>query len=211
MSTTMFRDRSPGSPFSGSDANDMNQILARNWWLIALRGVTGVIFGLCALILPFATLLALVLLFSAYMIVDGIFSIAAAIRAARRHDRWGSWALQGVASLAAGVIAFFLPGATVFAFVVLVAAWSIVMGCLLLAASFRIDGNHGRWWLVLNGAASIVFGVLAILAPLAGAVVLTWWVGAFALVFGVLLIILSLRLRSRSKATPSIATGRRAL
>ena len=67
MSTTMFRDRSPGSPFSGSDANDMNQILARNWWLIALRGFTGVIFGLCALILPFATLLALVLLFSAYM------------------------------------------------------------------------------------------------------------------------------------------------
>jgi uncharacterized membrane protein HdeD (DUF308 family) len=189
----------------------MNQILARNWWLIALRGVTGLIFGLCALILPFATLLALVLLFSAYMIVDGIFSIAAAIRAARRHDRWGSWALQGVASLAAGVIAFFLPGATVFAFVVLVAAWSIVMGCLLLAASFRIDGNHGRWWLVLNGAASIVFGVLAILAPLAGAVVLTWWVGAFALVFGVLLIILSLRLRSRSKATPSIATGRPAI
>ena len=68
MSTTMFRDRSPGSHFSGSDANDMNQILARNWWLIALRGFTGVIFGLCALILPFATLLALVLLFSAYML-----------------------------------------------------------------------------------------------------------------------------------------------
>jgi uncharacterized membrane protein HdeD (DUF308 family) len=189
----------------------MNQILARNWWLIALRGFTGVIFGLCALILPFATLLALVLLFSAYMIVDGIFSIAAAIRAARRHDRWGSLALQGVASLAAGVIAFFLPGATVLAFVVLVAAWSIVMGCLLLAASFRIDGNHGRWWLVLNAAASIVFGVLAIVAPLAGAVVLTWWVGAFALVFGVLLLILSLRLRSRSKAAPSSATARPAM
>ena len=74
MSTTMFRDRSsPGSPFSGSDANDMNQILARNWWLIALRGFTGVIFGLSALILPFATLRAVVLLFSACMIVDGIF------------------------------------------------------------------------------------------------------------------------------------------
>jgi uncharacterized membrane protein HdeD (DUF308 family) len=177
----------------------MNVNLERNWWLVALRGLAGVLFGLVALILPFATILALVLLFSAYMIVDGVFSIVAAIRAARRRDRWGLLTLQGVASLAAGVLVFLWPGITVFAFVLLIAAWSIVSGSLLLPAAFRIDSGHGRWWLALGGIASLAFGVLAILAPLAGAVVLTWWLGAYALVFGVLLLIVAFRLRSRGK------------
>jgi uncharacterized membrane protein HdeD (DUF308 family) len=137
-----------------------------------------------------------------------MFSIAAAVGTARRRDRWGMLALQGVASLAAGVVAFFWPEITVLAFVLLIAAWSIVTGCLLLAASVRIDGRHGRWWLALNGIASIVFGVLAIVAPLAGAVVLTWWIGAFALVFGVLLIILAFRLRSRGNDRPAVAAAR---
>src|ERR1700704_5476638 len=165
MSTTMAGDQAPGSTSRTADANDLNAILARNWWLVALRGLLGAIFGLIALILPFATILALVLLFSAYMIVDGVFSIAAAVRVARHGDRWGLLALQGAASFAAGVLAFFWPGITVIAFVLLIAAWSIVTGCLLLLASFHIDRSHGRWWLALNGVASIAFGVLAILAP----------------------------------------------
>jgi uncharacterized membrane protein HdeD (DUF308 family) len=206
MSTTVARDQAAGSASRFADANDMNAILVRNWWLIALRGLIGVIFGLVALILPFATILALVLLFSAYMIVDGVFSIAAAVRVARHGDRWGLLALQGAASFAAGVLAFFWPGITVIAFVLLIAAWSIVTGCLLFLASFHIDSSHGRWWLALNGVASIAFGVLAIVAPLAGAVVLTWWIGAFALVFGILLIIVAFRLRSRGKDAPPIVT-----
>lgn len=196
MSSTTAGSPSPGATSRAAAAHDMNAILARNWWLIALRGLIGVIFGLAALILPFATILALVLLFSAYMIVDGAFSIAAAVRASQQHDRWGLLALQGVASLAAGVLAFVWPGITAVAFVMLIAAWSIVMGSLLFAAAFRIDGSHGRWWFALNGIASLVFGILAIIAPLAGIVVLTWWIGAFALVFGILLVIVAFRLRS---------------
>jgi uncharacterized membrane protein HdeD (DUF308 family) len=83
-----------------------------------------------------------------------------------------------------------------------------VTGCLLLVVSFRIDSSHGRWWLALNGVASIAFGVLAILAPLAGAVVLTWWIGVFALLFGVLLIVVAFRLRSRARNRPVIAAVR---
>jgi uncharacterized membrane protein HdeD (DUF308 family) len=186
----------------------LNAILVRNWWLIALRGLVGVIFGLVALILPFATILALVLLFSAYMIVDGVFSVAAAIRVARQGDRWGMLALQALASLAAGVLAFLWPEITALAFVLLIAAWSTVTGCLLFVVSFRIDSRHGRWWLALNAVASIAFGILATLAPLAGAVVLTWWIGAFALVFGVLLIIVAFRLRSRGRDMPAVAAVR---
>lgn len=180
--------------------------LARNWWLIALRGVLGMVFGLLALILPFATILALVLLFSAYMLVDGVFAIYAAVRAARQRENWGFLAFQGAASIVTAVLAFLWPGLTVFAFVLLIAAWSIVTGCLMLAAAVRTD--DGRWWLILGGAAATAFGILMILAPLAGAVVLTWWLGAFAVVFGGALIVLAFRLRSRFNSRPGVAAAR---
>jgi uncharacterized membrane protein HdeD (DUF308 family) len=176
----------------------MSAVLANNWWAVALRGVLAIIFGLIALILPGATMLSLVLLFSAYMLVDGIFAIVSAVRAGRQHERWGLLVLGGVADIVAGVIAFLWPGITVLAFVLLIAAWAIVSGTLMTVAAFRLTIDHGRWWLVLGGIASVVFGVLLVVAPLAGAVVLTWWIGAYALVFGVALLILAFKLRSRS-------------
>ena len=194
MSTTTEDPGARGSAAFNAVPNTLGAALARNWWLIALRGVLGVVFGLIALILPFATILALVLLFSAYMLVDGVFAIYAAVRAARQRENWGFMAFQGAASIVTAVLAFLWPGLTVFGFVLLIAAWSIVTGCLMLAAAVRTE--EGRWWLILGGAAATAFGILMILAPLAGAVVLTWWLGSFALVFGVALIILAFKLRS---------------
>src|SRR5581483_3373383 len=183
--------------------NTMGRSLVRNWWLIALRGLIGVLFGLVALLFPGATILSLVLLFSAYMLVDGLFSLYAAGRAMVRHERWGMLLLQSLASLATGVIAFLWPGITIIAFVVLIAAWAIVSGCLMLAAASHLAQDHGRWWLALGGVASLIYGILMIVAPLIGAVVLTWWLGAYALVFGVALIVLSFRLRARKGDHPS--------
>jgi uncharacterized membrane protein HdeD (DUF308 family) len=175
--------------------------------LVALRGVLAVIFGIIALLMPVATVLALVLLFSAYMLVDGGFAIVSAIRAARRHENWGLLLLQGLASLATGALAFLWPGITVFVFVIILAAWSIVSGMVQLAAASRVDAGRGRWWFVLGGLASVMFGFLMILAPLLGALVLTWWLGAFALVSGIFLIIAGFRLRSRGRSQPA-ATAR---
>jgi uncharacterized membrane protein HdeD (DUF308 family) len=206
MTTTTEKGRFRRSAVSAVLLDKLGAALARNWWLIALRGVLGVIFGVIALLMPITTILALVLLFSAYMIVDGVFAIYAAIRAAQQGESWSILVLQGIASIAAGAIAFFWPGITVLAFVLLIAAWSIVSGCLMLAAAFRTDS--GRWWLVLGGAAALLFGILMILAPLSGAVVLTWWLGAFALVFGVALIILAFQLRSRYIERSTVATPR---
>jgi uncharacterized membrane protein HdeD (DUF308 family) len=205
MSTTTGNAETRG-PAAFNAAPNLGAALARNWWLIALRGVLGVMFGLLALILPFATILALVLLFSAYMLVDGVFAIYAAVRAARQRENWGFLAFQGAASIVTAVLAFLWPGLTVFAFVLLIAAWSIVTGCLMLAAAVRTD--DGRWWLMLGGAAATAFGILMILAPWAGAVVLTWWLGAFALVFGVALIILAFKLRSRFNDRPGATAAR---
>jgi uncharacterized membrane protein HdeD (DUF308 family) len=206
MSTTTGNPRARGSAAINAVPNTLGAALARNWWLIALRGALGVVFGLLALLLPFATILALVLLFSAYMLVDGVFAIYAAVRAARQRENWGFLAFQGAVSIVTAVLAFLWPGLTVFAFVLLIAAWSIVTGCLMLAAAVRTD--DGRWWLILGGAAATAFGILMILAPLAGAVVLTWWLGAFALVFGVALIILAFKLRSRFNDRPGATAAR---
>ena len=203
MITTTAGGRAHASMPPIVDLNELNTVLVRNWWLIALRGVLGIVFGIIALLAPVETILALVILFSAYMVIDSLFSFVAAIRAARRRERWGLLTLQGLASLAAGVIALIWPTITVAAFVLLIGAWSVVMGSLLLGAAFRVDSNHGRWWLAFGGIVSMLYGVLMISAPLVGAIVLTWWLGAFAVVLGVALLIVAFRLRSRRADHPT--------
>jgi len=183
---------------SGIGSGPAAETLVQNWWLFTLRGVLGIIFGILALIFPGPTILSLVLLFSAYMLVDGIFGIISAVRAIRRkEDRWGLLIFEGLLSVATGILAFLWPGLTVVAFVWLIAAWAIISGGLMTAAGFRLNIEHGQWWLVLGGLLSLAYGVLLIITPLIGAVVLTWWLGAYALVFGVALVIFSLKLRSR--------------
>jgi uncharacterized membrane protein HdeD (DUF308 family) len=204
MSTAM--SNAPAGSASQSDA--MSAALAQNWWAIAIRGVLAIIVGVIAFAAPVATMLSLVLLFSAYMLLDGIFAIVAAIRAARQHERWGLLVLEGIIDIATAAIAVLWPGLTILAYVLLVAAWAVITGVLALVAAFRLNLHHGRWWLVLGGIASLVYGVLLVIAPLIGALVLTWWFGAYALVFGIFLLILAFRLRAHRDehaADPRIA------
>jgi uncharacterized membrane protein HdeD (DUF308 family) len=197
MATTSTADTIHISDPSEIQSAQMSAALAKNWWAIALRGLLAIIFGLIALFVPAATMLSLVLLFSAYMLLDGVFAIVAAVRAARKHERWGLLVFQGVIDIVAGVVAFLWPGITVIAFVLLVAAWALVSGGLMLGAAFRLKIDHGRWWLALGGIASLIYGALLIVAPLIGALVMTWWLGAYAVVFGVALLVLAFKLRSR--------------
>jgi uncharacterized membrane protein HdeD (DUF308 family) len=119
------------------------------------------------------------------------------VRAARQHERWALLVLEGIVSIAVAAIAVLWPGITILAYVLLIAAWAIVTGILMLGAAFRLDLDHGRWWLVLGGIASLIYGALLIIAPLIGALVLTWWFGAYSLVFGVFMLVLAFRLRGR--------------
>jgi len=169
--------------------------LARNWWAVLLRGIIAILFGLAALFLTFHTIAALVLVFGIYMLADGIFAIVSAVRAATHHGRWGSLILEGIVDLIAAAIAFAAPLATIWALVLLCAAWAVVSGVMLLIAAFRLHAAHGRWWMGIGAVFSILWGVLLFLDPAAGAVVMTWWLGAYALVFGISLIALSFRLR----------------
>jgi uncharacterized membrane protein HdeD (DUF308 family) len=191
-----------GMAGAAETSNAMSAALARNWWLIALRGALAILFGIVAILLPGPTLAALVLLFAAYMVVDGVLAIVAAVRAARRHERWGWLIFEGIVDLAAAVIAFLFPVATIFAFVLLMGAWAIVSGVVLWAAAFRLTLAHGRWLMAFGGIVSVIWGFLLILWPAIGALALTLWIGAYALIFGVALLVLAFRLRRRMHEAP---------
>jgi len=187
------------SPPEWARCDALSEVLADSWWAVGLRGVVGILFGLICLLTPGIALGAFVILFSAYMLVDGVFAIISGIKAARSGERWGLLILEGIVDIAAGVVAFLWPLITVVALTWLVAIWAIVSGALMLSAAFTLNIDHGRWWLALGGIASVIFGVLLVIEPLVGAVVLTIWIGAYALVFGVFLLILAFQLHSRKE------------
>jgi len=170
-------------------------MLANNWWLVALRGVLAILFGIVAFVVPAAAILGLVLIFAAYSIADGISNIILAWRGARKRERWGLLLLNGLLGVAIGVIAAVWPGITVVAFVMMVAAWSLLSGGLMLGAAIGLKISHGRWWLVFGGAISLLYGILLLVSPLIAALVLTWWMGAYSLVLGVSLVVLAFQLR----------------
>ena len=178
----------------------MNIVLARNWWLVALRGVFSVLFGILALVAPIAVIDVLVLFFAAYMLVDGAFAILAAIRAAQKHERWGLLLLEGLLDIIVGIAAVLVPAAAVWAFVLLLAAWGLVSGGLMLGAAFSLKPESGRWFLLLSAVVSILFGLALLINPSMSAIVLTWWLGGYAIAFGALLIVLGFRLRQRHEA-----------
>ncbi|MBL6938030.1 MAG: HdeD family acid-resistance protein [Alphaproteobacteria bacterium] len=183
----------------------MVSVLVRNWWAFLIRGLLAIAFGLIAFFEPGVTMLSLVLVFAAYATVDGIFGIVAAVRAASQHERWIWLAVEGVVSVIAGIAAVAMPGLTVVVFVTLLAIWALITGALMLFSAFRVDADHGRWWLALGGVASLVYGALLIIAPMIGALVLTWWIGAYALVFGVMMLIFAFRLRSKAHTLSAAA------
>src|SRR5271166_1182450 len=173
-----------GSPPGLSDLDAMSATLAQHWWTIALRGVIAVLFGLIALAAPGAALLSLALLFGAYLLMDGIIGLVVTVRAVGADARWGALLAEAVLNIVMGLIALFMPAAAVLAFVLLLAAWALITGALLLTAAFRLHASHGRWWLAFGGVASLVWGVLLAAAPLIGAVVLAWWLGIYAIISG---------------------------
>jgi len=196
-STAPARSRASSSNMPRGDA--LSEVLADKWWAVGLRGLLGVAFGLICLLVPAAAILALILLFSAYMLVDGVLAIASGIKAARNGERWGLLILEGIVDLAAGAVAFLWPAITAVAFVILIAVWAIISGALMLGAAFTLKLDHGRWWLALGGIASVIFGIVLLVAPVVGAVVLTWWLGAYAIVFGTFLLVLAFQLHGKKE------------
>jgi uncharacterized membrane protein HdeD (DUF308 family) len=177
--------------------------LARRWWVMVLRGVAAIVFGLLAFTMPGLTLAALILLYGGYALVDGVFNLIAAV-SGRGARPWWALLLAGLVSIAAGAVAFAMPGLTALALVYLIAAWAIVRGVVEIAAAIRLRKViANEWWLGLSGALSVAFGVLAMLAPGAGALALVLWIGAYAVIFGALLVAFGVRVRGWRAGKPA--------
>ena len=183
--------------------------LARNWWLVLLRGIAGIIFGLLTFVWPEISLAVLVIVFGAYAFADGVMAIISAIRWRGETERWWLILIEGLAGVAAGIITLFWPGITALALLYVIAAWALVTGALEIAVAIRLRKViTGEWLLVLSGIASVALGVLLALFPGPGAVALVLWIGAFAIVSGALLIALAFKLRSWGKSSsPRLAHG----
>ena len=172
----------------------MLQLLARRWWALALRGVIAVLFGLLTFFIPGITLISLVLLFGFYAILDGIFDIVSAMKAPGHH-----WPLlvEGIVGIVAGLVTFMWPAITAMILVYLIAFWAILTGLLEIVAGIRLrEVIANEMLLILMGVISTLFGILIIIFPGAGALAIIIWIGAYALVFGIILIALAFRLRS---------------
>jgi len=173
--------------------------LARNWWLLAIRGVLSILFGIAAFVWPGLTLTVLVILFGAYAVVDGIFAIIAGISGRNQYERWWLLIIEGIAGIAVGVLTFVWPDITALVLLIFIAAWAIVTGIFEIAAAIRLRRYiEGEWLLALAGIASVIFGILLVLFPGAGALAVVWLIATYAVIFGILMIVLAFRLRSLS-------------
>ena len=170
--------------------------LAQNWWLLALRGCVGILFGIGALVWPGATLAALILVFGVYVFVDGMFAVASGIGVRRQIDRWWLIVLEGAAGIILGVLTFRSPDTTALVLLTFIAAWSIVTGVFEIVTALHIRTMiPNEWMLILSGAVSIIFGALLIALPSAGAISIVWLLGAYALLFGMLTVNFAFRVR----------------
>jgi uncharacterized membrane protein HdeD (DUF308 family) len=181
--------------------------LSRSWWSLVVRGIFAIIFGILAFVWPGLTLVTLVILFGAYAFVDGIFAIFGAIGGwGERDDHW-LLLLEGLLGVGIGIITFAAPGVTAVGLLLYIVAWSLATGVLEIAAAIRLRKEiKGEGWLILSGIASIVFALLLMIFPAAGALGFLWLIAIYALVFGVILIALGLKLRGlRSQPKPGQA------
>jgi uncharacterized membrane protein HdeD (DUF308 family) len=175
----------------------MALILASRWWMLLIRGIVAILFGILCFVWPGLSLLALVTVFGAYAIVDGVFNLAHAIGGPRDSERWWALLLEGILGIAVGVLTFVWPNVTALALLYIIGAWALFTGVLEIMAAIRLRKViRGEWLLALTGILSILFGIILFAFPGAGALAVVIWIGAYAIVFGALLVVLSLRLRS---------------
>ena len=177
--------------------NTAVQAVRSHWWLLLLRGILAIIFGIIALAAPGIALLAFIYVFAAYAILDGITAIVVSFRERSFFRGWWVLLIEGIAGIIFGILAFAWPGATALILLYLVAFWALVTGIMEIGSAFIVPRSaRQRWGLGLAGLLSIIFGIILIVSPGSGLLAILWLVGIFAIVFGVSLIIYAFQIRS---------------
>jgi uncharacterized membrane protein HdeD (DUF308 family) len=179
----------------------MKNYFSAYWWLFLLRGVLAIFFGSMALFWPAVTFATLIILMGAYLFIDGVFSVFGAVRARKYNENWRVILLSGICGIILGFLTFTNPLALGAFVVYLVAFWAIFVGLMEIILAIRLrEKIQGEGWYILAGIVSIIFGVLFLINPIAAAVTLTWMFGFYAVVAGILLISLAVRLRKHNRS-----------
>lgn len=187
----------------------LREFLGVRWWAMVLRGVAGIIFGIIAFANPAVAGLSLLIVFGVFAIIDGVFGLVLSVGEARRGGRWAWLAVEAVASIVIGVLVFAMPGLSILLLFTIIGVKAAIVGLFLLISSVKLDGEHGQGFMALAGAVSLIFAVLLFTAPLLGAKIVLWWIGAWAILFGVLLVLLGFKLKSaRARVQAAVATFR---
>ena len=175
----------------------MLERFSRNWWMYALRGVMAIILGVVAFVRPDQALQALVLVFGAYALVDGVFAMVVGIASHPYFKRWWAVLLEGLAGVVIGLLTLFWPNITGMALLYFIAAWALITGIFEIVAAIQFRSViTGEWMLIFGGLLSILFSVLLVVFPAAGAVSVIWMIGIYAIIFGISEIIFAFRLNS---------------
>ncbi len=178
------------------------QIGRQYWWVLLVRGVLAVIFGLIALFFPGIVLFTLIYVFAFYAIVDGITAIFVAFQERGTHSRWAWLLVEGILGIIAGIVAIIYPGETALVLLYIIAAWALVTGIMELIAAFTVRGSFA-WGLALGGIISILLAILLFIRPGTGILSILWVVGIYGIIFGIGMIIHAFQLRSRPSAALS--------
>jgi len=169
--------------------------------VLVLRGLVGIAFGLAFLFYPKTSLLALLYLFGAYALVDGVFALIQALRLGVHSDRWWPMIFEAIVGIAVGVLFFRFPNLSALAIAFTIAIWAFATGIFEIVAAFRIGSSGSPWLLGLGGVLSIVVGVLFTLVPATALIASVWVLGIYAIVFGIMIVVLGFRLRTSATAT----------
>ena len=174
----------------------LNEFLEQRWWAVALRGTFAIIFGIICFVNPALAGLSLVLWFGIFSIADGIAALIASIGKARRGERWVWLAVEAVASIIVGVLVLAMPAMSIVVLYLIIAIKTAITGVLLLLASIKLDGKRGQGWMIAGGLVSVLLAVALFSAPLMGAKILIWWIGSWAIIFGIAMVALGFKLKS---------------
>jgi len=177
----------------------MNNAVARNWWLVVLRGILAILFGLTAFVWPAYTWIVLVFMFGIYTLVGGLAAVGTGLSRAKDSSRWWTSLLKGMISISAAVIALIWPQLTGLIMVLVITGGAVLTGVLEIIAAIHLRHEiNNEWLLAVGGIVSIALGVFLFLQPVAGGIAILWTVAAFVVIFGVLLIALGFRLKNQN-------------
>ena len=175
----------------------MIETLKRHWWVPVIRGIAAIVFGILAFVYPGITVATLVLFFGAWVLIDGIFRVVGAIGHRASDPDWGWHIVIGIVGIIVGLLTFHAPQVTALALVIYIAAWALMIGATEIAFAIKLRREiKGEWFLILMGLASVVFAILLLWNPIAGAAAVIWLIAWYAVVLGILAIFFGLRLRS---------------